>query len=63
MQDKTLKERLDHINQFRSGHITASIIGAETAMKAVKNCPICRNPSPMLSDSRFACKKCLVIYS
>ena len=62
MKQSTLDKRLKAIEPDRSGFARVVIPFAKNEIVPVKNCPICRKPSPMTEVCRFVCRACRYVF-
>ena len=63
MKQSTLDKRLKSIEASRSGQASVTIPFTTTEVQPVKDCPICRKPSPMTSTMWFVCRACRFVFS
>ena len=61
---QSVQHKLDVIRPMRKGKVKAIVDGeyGRCMPIMVTNCICCRRPSPGVSDGRFICRKCVVVF-
>lgn len=60
----SVQEKLDKIKHLRTGHKQVFVDGIEGRCIPimVTDCYSCGEPSPSITDGRFVCRKCVLIF-
>ena len=60
----SVQEKLENIKHLRTGHKSVFVDGVEGRIVPimVTSCYNCGEPSPIITDGRFICRKCVLIF-
>ena len=60
----TVQSLLDDMADLRSGHKTVMLAGtSDYEPVPVKDCVVCKHPSPMTEFGQFLCRSCVMVFS
>lgn len=63
MKKETVEKNLNIIKSRKKGVKRTVYLDDSSSLIALKDCPICKNPSPMDMLGRFLCRKCVILFN
>lgn len=59
----TTQSQLDSVAEQRTGEMKVRLVGeTHKSPVPVKSCKFCKKPAPMIEDSRFVCRECVILF-